>query len=151
MKKKKAIVGIALGIIMLTSIVGAVSLPTDKNKISEIENKRREKLDFIDNASIAWQQGMVGKEEFIRTVEQSIIDTDALSVEYQSLGLPQKYDRYKSLSVESLNIQKEAFLKLKEYVEAEDTETQEMKRSEFDQLMISSIQYHNQALRELES
>ena len=147
--KKKAIVGIALGVIMLSSMVGAISFPSDSSKINDIEKKRKEKLDFIDNSSVAWQQGMVGKEEFIRTIEQSIIDTDALSVEYQSLGLPQKYDRYKSLSVESLNIQKEAFLKLKEYVEAEDPETQDLKRSEFDQLMVSSIQYHNQALREL--
>ncbi|MGH9879669.1 MAG: hypothetical protein ACRD5H_18725, partial [Nitrososphaerales archaeon] len=65
--------------------------------------------------------------------------------------LPQKYDRYKSLSIESLNIQKDAFLKLKEYVEAGDPETQELKRAEFDQLMIASIQYRNQALGELES
>jgi hypothetical protein len=149
--KKKALVGIALGIIMLTSIVGAISLPTDGNKISDIENKRREKLDYIDSASVAWQQGMIGKEEFIRIIEQSITDTDALRDEYRSLGLPQKYDRYKSLSIESLSIQKDAFLKLKEYVEAGDPETQELKRAEFDQLMVSSIQYHNQALRELES
>jgi hypothetical protein len=148
--KKKAIVGIALGIIMLTSIVGAISLPNDSNKISDIENKRREKLDFIDRASAAWQQGMIGKEEFIRIIEQSIIDTDALNIEYQSLSLPQKYDRYKNLSIESLEAQKEAFLKLKEYVEAEDPQTQELKRSEFDQLMVASIQYRNEALRELE-
>ena len=144
-------VGIALGVIMLTSLVGAISLPTDNNKISDIENKRREKLDFVDNASVAWQQGMVSSEEFVRVIEQSIIDTDVLREEYQSLSLPQKYDRYKSLSVESLNIQKDAFLKLKEYVEAGDPETQEMKRSEFEQLMVASIQYHDQASRELES
>jgi len=151
MKKKKAMVGIALGVIMLTSLVGAISLPTDSTKISDVENKRREKLDFIDNASVAWQQGMVSKEEFISVLEQSIIDTDVLREEYRSLSLPQKYDRYKSLSIESLNIQKDAFLKLKEYVEAGDPETQELKRAEFDQLMVASIQYHNQALRELES
>ena len=150
MKKKKAIVGIALGVIMLSSMVGAISFPSDSSKINDIEEKRRDKLDFIDNASVAWQQGMVGKEEFISVIEQSIIDSDVLSQEYQSLSLPQKYDRYKSLSIESLGIQKDAFLKLKEYVEAEDPETQDMKRSEFDQLMITSIQYHNQALSELE-
>jgi len=148
--KKKAIVGIALGVIMLTSIVGAISLPTDNNKISDIENKRKEKLDFIDSASVAWQQGMVSTEEFIRLIEQSIMDTDVLREEFRSLSLPQKYDRYKSLSIESLDIQKDAFLKLKEYVEAGDPETQELKRAEFDQLMVTSIQYHNQALSELE-
>ena len=151
MKKKKAMVGIALGVIMLTSLVGAISLPTDSNKISDIEDKRREKQDFIVNAWVAWQQGMVGKEEFISVIEQSIIDSDVLSQEYQSLSLPQKYDRYKSLSIESLGIQKDAFLKLKEYVEAEDPETQELKGSEFDQLMKTSTQYHDQALGELES
>jgi hypothetical protein len=149
--KKKAIVGIALGVIMLSSMVGAISFPGDSSKINDIEKKRKDKLDSIDNASIEWQQGIVGKEEFISVIQQSVIDTDVLSQEYQSLNLPQKYDRYKSLSVQSLNIQKDAFLKLKEYVEAEDPDTQELKRSEFDQLMVSSIQYHNQALRELES
>ncbi|HLE34737.1 MAG TPA: hypothetical protein VI698_02495, partial [Nitrososphaerales archaeon] len=69
MKKKKAMVGIALGVIMLTSLVGAISLPTDSNKISDIEDKRREKQDFIVNAWVAWQQGMVGKEEFISVIE----------------------------------------------------------------------------------
>lgn len=149
--KKKAIVGIALGVIMLSSMVGAISFPSDSSKINDIEKKRKEKLDSIDNASIEWQQGIIGKEEFIGVIEQSVIDTDVLRQEYQSLSLPQKYDRYKSLSIESLNIQKDAFLKLKEYVEAEDPDTQELKRSEFDQLMVTSIQYHNQALRELES
>ncbi|MFY3741767.1 MAG: hypothetical protein HMLIMOIP_002227 [Candidatus Nitrosomirales archaeon] len=149
--KKKAIVGIALGVIMLSSMVGAISFPSDSSKINDIEKKRKEKLDFIDNASIEWQQGIVGKEEFISVIQQSVIDTDVLRQEYQTLSLPQKYDRYKSLSVESLNIQKDAFLKLKEYVEAGDPDTQELKRSEFDQLMVASIQYHNQALRELES
>jgi hypothetical protein len=149
--KKKAIVGIALGVIMLSSMVGAISFPSDSSKINDIENKRKAKLDSIDNASVTWQQGVIGKEEFISVIEQSIIDTDVLSQEYQSLSLPQKYDRYKNLSIESLNIQKDAFLKLKEYVEAGDPDTQELKRAEFDQLMVSSIQYHNQALRELES
>ncbi len=149
MKKKKAIVGIALGVIMLTSLVGAISLPTDSSKIGDIENKRREKLDFIERAFVAWQQGMVRTEEFISVIERSIIDTDALREEYRSLSLHQKYDRYKSLSIESLNIQKDAFLKLKEYVEAGDPETQELKRAEFYQLMESSIQYRDQAQGEL--
>lgn len=148
--KKKAIVGIALGVIMLSSMVGAISFPNDSSKINDIEKKRKEKLDAIDNASVEWQQGIIGNEEFISVIDQSIIDTDVLSQEYQSLSLPQKYDRYKSLSIQSLNIQKDAFLKLKEYVEAEDQETQDTKRSEFDQLMVASIQYHNQALKELE-
>lgn len=148
--KKKAIVGIALGAIMVSSMVGAISLPTDSDKISDIEKKREQKLNVIDNASVSWQQGMLGKEQFIAAIEQSIIDTDALSEEYRSLNLPHKYDKYKSLSIESLNQQKEAFLKLKEYVETEDPEAQQLKRSEFDQLMITSFQYHREALRELE-
>ena len=148
--KKKAIVGIALGAIMVSSMVGAISLPTDSDKISDIEKKREQKLNVIDNASVSWQQGMLGKEQFIAAIEQSIIDTDALSEEYRSLNLPHKYDKYKSLSIESLNQQKEAFLKLKEYVETEDPEAQQLKRSEFDQLMKTSFQYHREALRELE-
>lgn len=149
--KRKAVVGIALGVIMLSSIVGAISLPTDSNKINDIERKRQQKLDVIDNASVSWQQGLIGKEQFIAVIDQSIIDTDVLREEYLSLNVPQKYDSYKSLSVESLGKQKEAFLKLKEYVQEEGLETQQMKRAEFEQLMIASFQYHNQALRELES
>ena len=148
--KKKAIVPIALGVIMSTSIVGVMNFPGDSSKINDMEKKRKEKLDLIDSASVQWQQGMVGSEEFVSVIDRSIIDTDILSQEYHSLNLPQKYDRYKSLSIQSLSIQKDAFLKLKEYVEAEDPETQDATRSEFDQLMIASIQYHNQALQELQ-
>ncbi len=149
MKKKKVIVATVLGVIMLTSAVGAISFPTDSSKINDIEKKRQQKLNVIGNALASWQQGSLGKEQFVGVIEQSIIDTDALRQEYLSLSLSQKYDKYKSLSVESLDKQKEAFLKLKEYVEAEDPATQELKRSEFDQIMTASFQYHSDAVKEL--
>jgi len=148
---KKAIVGIGLGVVLLTSIVGVMSssLPTDTNKIQDIEREREEKLNVIDNASVAWQQGVIGNVQFIEVIDQSITDTDTLREEYLSLNLPSTYARYKQLSIDSLDKQKEAFLKLKEYVQTEDPETQQSLRAELDQLLVTSFEYRRDALREL--
>lgn len=148
---KKAIVGIALGVIMLTSVVGAVSLHTDTNKTIDLERKREQKLNLIDNASLSWRQGIIDDEKFIEVIEQAVTDTDLLRGEYELLNLPPKYDKYKSLSLDSLNKQKEAFLKLKEYVQTEDPTARESIQSEFDQLMITSFDDRREALKELES
>lgn len=148
--KKKAIVGIALGVIMITSTVGAINFPKDTSKIRDIEQKREQKLDVIDKASRSWQQGLVDKGQFTAVIDQSIIDIDALREEYLSLDLPQKYDKYKSLSIDSLDKQKEAFLKLREYVQTDDTRLQPSMRAEFDQLMTESFQYRSDARKELD-
>ncbi len=148
---KKAIVGIGLGVVLLTSIVGVMSssLPTDTNKIQDIEREREEKLNVIDNASVAWQQGVIGNVQFIEVIDQSITDTDTLREEYLSLNLPSTYARYKQLSIDSLDKQKEAFLKLKEYIQTEDPETQQSLRAELDQLLVTSFEYRRDALKEL--
>ena len=148
---KKAIVGIGLGVVLLTSIVGVMSssLPTDTNKIQDIEREREEKLNVIDNASVAWQQGVIGNVQFIEVIDQSITDTDTLREEYLSLNLPSTYARYKQLSIDSLDKQKEAFLKLKEYIQTEDPETQQSLRAELDQLLVTSFEYRRDSLKEL--
>jgi hypothetical protein len=149
--KKKAIIGIGLGVVLLTSIVGVMSasLPTDTDRIKDIERERELKLNVIDNASVAWQQGVIGNGQFIEVIDQSISDTDALREEYLSLNLPSAYSKYKQLSIDSLDKQKEAFLKLKEYVQTEDPELQQSLRTEFDQLLVTSFEYRRDALREL--
>jgi len=148
---KKVIVGIALGVILLTSIVGVMSqsLPADTEKIKDIERKREQKLDVIDNASLAWQQEVINDKQFIDVIDQSIIDTDSLRNEYSALNLPRTYDKYKQLSIDSLDKQKEAFLKLKAYVQTDDPETEKLLRAEFDQLLITSFEFRRDALREL--
>lgn len=145
--------GISLGVIMLTSIVGVLNLnpSTDNSKFKDIEMKREQKLDIIDKASMSWQQGLISKEQFAAIIEQSIMDTDALREEYLSLDVPPKYDKYKRLSIDSLDQQRQAFLKLKEYVQAEDPEAQQSIRAEFDELMVTSFEYRKEALQELES
>ncbi len=148
---KKAVVGIGLGVIMLTSVVGAVSLHTDTSKTVELERKREQKLNLIDNASLSWRQGIIDDEKFIQVIEQGIIDTDLLRGEYQLLNLPPKYDKYKNLSLDSLSKQKEAFMKLKEYVQTEDPTAQQSIQSEFEQLMITSFDHRREALKVLES
>lgn len=148
---KKVIVGVALGVILLTSVVSVMSAspPADTEKIKEIEMKREQKLDFIDNASLAWQQEVITDEQFLDVIDQSIIDTDSLRDEYSALNLPRTYDKYKQLSIDSLDKQREAFLKLKAYVQTDDPETEKLLRAEFDQLLITSFEFRRDALKEL--
>ncbi len=151
MNKKKAFVGVGLGVILLTSVVslmGQSSAP-DNSKIGNIETKRERMLDMVDNASIAWQQDALGDESFREVIDQSITETDALRAEYLSLNLDSTYDKYKQLSIESLDKQKEALLKLKEYSQTEDPDLQQLIRVEFDQLLIASFEYHRDARTEL--
>ena len=147
--KKKALVGIALGVIMITSAAGAFNFPKDTSKIRDIEQKREQKLDVIDKASRSWQQGLIDQTQFTAVIDQSIVDTDALREEYLSLNPPQKYDKYKSLSIDSLDKQKEAFLKLREYVLAKDTPTGLSIRADFERLMTKSFEYRDEARKEL--
>ncbi|MFQ5969918.1 MAG: hypothetical protein ACE5J2_05445 [Nitrososphaerales archaeon] len=151
MKKKKAIVGIGLGVIMLTSIVGAMSVPTDRSKIGDIENKRQQKLEIIARATVSWDKGLIDDEQFIAAIEESTIDTDALREEYLSLNLNPMYDDYKRLSIDSLDQQKQAFLKLKEYLQTDDPEVQQSILEEYDEHMTRSIKYRTDAAREIES
>ena len=158
MNKKKAFVGVGLGVILLTSVVslmGQGSAPDNSkikdidSKIGNIETKRERMLDMVDNASIAWQQDALDDESFREVIDQSIVETDALRAEYLSLNLASKYDKYKQLSIESLDKQKEALLKLKEYSQTEDPDLQQLIRVEFDQLLITSFEYHRDARTEL--
>ena len=148
---KKVIVGIALGAILLTSIVGVMNLSPqpDTAKIKDIEKKREENLNFIDWASVSWQQGTINSTQFIAIIDKSLIDTEALRQEYLSLNIHPTYDKYKRLSLDSLDKQKEAFLKLKEYVQTENSEARKQIRSEFDQLITASFEYRRDALREV--
>ncbi|MEM2760035.1 MAG: hypothetical protein QXU32_09930 [Nitrososphaerales archaeon] len=149
---KKVIVGIILGTILITSIAGILNINpvTYSEKIKDIERRHELALDVIDNASVSWQRGAISDVQFIAVIDQSIIETDNLQREYLSLNLPSTYDKYKRLSIDSLVKQKEAFLKLKEYVQTEDIEARQLIRAEFDQLITTSFEYRRDALRELD-
>lgn len=152
---KKVILGIILGMVLVTSVVSLVfQIPTgesDIGQIKDIEVKRESQLNIIDNASVAWQDGAIGDEQFAEIINQAIIDTDALREEYLTLKVPSKYDRYKQLSLDSLDKQKEAFIVLREYVGTNDASVRESLRADFDQLLVSSFEYRRDALRELDS
>ena len=148
---KKLIIGIASGVVLLTAIAGVMSQShSDTDKIMEIEKKRERKLDFIDNASVTWQQGVIDDLQFTEIINQSITDTDTLRGEYLSLRLISIYDNYKKLSMNSLDKQREALQKMKEYVQTEDPVIRESLRVEFDQLLIASFENRRDALRELD-
>lgn len=147
--RKLGIIGIAIGIILITSVITLTGSPPAASIIKDLEMKREQKLDIIDRASVYWQQGLIGHEEFIAVIEQSITDTEDMRDDYLSLDVPPRYDVYKSLSIDSLNKQMEAFLKLKEYVEIGDLEQGPAVREEFDRLMLTSFEYRRDALREL--
>lgn len=149
---KKFLVAVIMGVMLLTSVVAVVgfNVPTDTSKIRDIETERERKLDVIDNASVAWQQGTIEDTRFLEIIDQSISDTQNLRTEYRELNLPPSYDRYIQLSVNSLDKQEDAFVKLKQYVETDNLEQQELLRAEFDQLLISSFEDRRDALRELE-
>lgn len=149
---KKALVAIGFGVILFTSILGVINLnpSSDVNdRIKDMEMRREQKLDVIDSASVSWQQNRIDDRQFIEIIDQSIIDTDALREEYLALNLPATYDKYKELSINSLDRQKEAFLKLREYVLTEEPDVQKTIRAEFDELIISSFEFRRDALREL--
>lgn len=157
LKRKKLvfIIAIGTGVMLLTSIVGIIGPrgpgpSTDISIIDDIERKREQKLDVIDNASLDWQQKTIDGKQFMEILDQSIIDTDALRWEYTSLDLPLTYDKYKRLSINSLNKQLDALLKLKEYVQTEDPEALPLLRTEFDQLLTTSFENRRDALIELE-
>ena len=123
---------------------------SDSDKIIDIEKKRERELDFIDNASVTWQQGVIDDLQFTEIINQSITDTDTLRGEYLSLRLISIYDNYKKLSMNSLDKQREALQKMKEYVQTEDPVIRESLRVEFDQLLIASFENRRDALRELD-
>lgn len=147
----KIIIAIALSAVLITSVVSVMSVnfAKDTDKIKDIETKREQKLNVIDNASVAWQQGMIDDVQFIQVIDQSIVDTENMREEYSSLNLAPEYDRYKRLSINSLEKQKKAFLVLKEYVQADNPQIQEQLRAQFDELIIESFEYRRDALREL--
>ncbi len=148
---KKLIIGIASGVVILTAIAGVMSQShSDTDKIMDIEKKRERKLDFIDNASVTWQQGAIDDLQFTEIINQSITDTDTLRGEYLSLRLISTHDNYKKLSMNSLDKQREALQKMKEYVQTEDPVVRESLRVEFDQLLIASFEHRRDALRELD-
>ncbi len=147
--KKLGIAGIFLGIILITSLVALTGSQPAASTIKELEVKREQKLDVIDTASVYWQQGLIGSDEFIEVINQSITDTDALRAEYLALSVSPRYDEYRNLSLNSLDRQKEAFVKLREYVETGDQEQRPAVREEFDRLILLSFEYRRDALREL--
>lgn len=148
---KKLIIGIASGVVLLTAIAGVMSQShSDTDKIMDIEKKRERKLDLIDNASVTWQQGAIDDLQFTEIINLSITDTDTLRGEYLSLRLLSTYDNYKKLSIDSLDKEREALQKMKEYVQTEDPALRESLRVEFDQLLITSFENRGEALRELD-
>lgn len=152
MRKKKLgviIIIAGLGAMLMTSFLSYTSPPSGADLIKELDDKREQKLVLIDRASVDWQRGLLGQEQFVAVIEESITDTEDLRKEYLSLNLPSSYDRYKDLSIASLDKQIEAFLKLRDFVMVEDASEGSLLRSEFDQLIITMFESHRDAQKEL--
>jgi hypothetical protein len=146
--RKLGILGIALGIVVITSLLTLSSSKPAASVIKDLEREREQNLDAIDKASVYWQGGLIGSAEFLEIIDEAVADTEALRDRYLALSISPRYEEYRDLSIISLDNQREAFLKLREYVGTEE-EQRSAVREEFDRLILISFEYRRDALKEL--
>tara|TARA_Y100000780_G_scaffold187842_1_gene174831 strand:+ start:379 stop:903 length:525 start_codon:yes stop_codon:yes gene_type:complete len=139
-------------------------LETDLRNYKDIEDKRVQQKEDLTYLIEFLEQNRYDEKQFLRVLDQSISDTNALLVEYESLDLPSEIfgfsvDTYKQLSMKSLNKQSEVLSKMKEYVikkeyiRIDQPEGLELKliKIEFARLFMESNEYHGDVIRALKT